>query len=38
MEKEEYIEKINIILKGIDDLWILNQIYRCVVNMTKEED
>lgn len=37
MEKEEYIEKINIILKSIDDLWILNQIYRCAVNITKED-
>ena len=38
MSKEEYIEKINEIISKVDDLWILNQICRFSVNMTKESE
>lgn len=36
MDKEQYIEKIFEIINGIADTWLLKQIYRCVVNLTKE--
>ena len=37
MNKEQYIEKITEIIKGISDTWLLKQIYRCAVNITKEQ-
>lgn len=36
--KKKYLEEIFKILSGVDDLWILNVIYRFTVNMTKKED
>lgn len=36
--KEEYIRKINGILSAIKDTYILEQIYRCCVCVTKEEE
>lgn len=35
MNKEEYINAINVLISKIDDIWILEQIYRCVINITK---
>lgn len=37
MNKKEYIKQIVKILLKINDTWVLNQIYRCVVNVTKED-
>ncbi len=34
--KEELIKKIVDILSNINDLWVLNQIYRFAVNITKK--
>lgn len=40
MNNEEYISEerntISELIAGIDDLWILNQIRKFIVNMTKE--
>lgn len=36
--KEELIRKINEILDTITDTWILEQIYKCSVNMTEQEE
>lgn len=33
--KKDYLEKINIILSSIDNLWILNEILRFCENITK---
>lgn len=33
--KEEYIKKINELLSAIDDIWTLNEILRCIENITK---
>lgn len=38
MNREECIASINEILQKTDDLWIVWQIYRTVVNMTKEQE
>lgn len=38
MEREEYLSKISEILSGVTDLWVLNLIYRCIVNVTKESE
>ena len=37
MSKKEYITAINEILEKITPLWLLDMIYVCVVNVTKEE-
>lgn len=37
-EKEWYMEKIVEIVDQIDDIWILNQIHKFAINMTKEGD
>lgn len=37
MNREECIGAITEILHKTDDLWILWQIYRTAINMTKEE-
>lgn len=37
MSKKDYIKQIVKILLSINDIWVLNQIYRCVVNITKED-
>jgi hypothetical protein len=36
--KREYLKKIFKILSGINDMWVLEQVYRCAVNITKQED
>ena len=36
-EKEEYMEKTIEIMRQVNDVWILVQIYRCAVNMTEED-
>ncbi len=36
MSKKDYIKQIVKILLKTDDTWILKQIYRCAVNMTRE--
>ena len=36
MTKEEYITEINKILEKIDFIWLLDQIYRFCVNLTKD--
>lgn len=36
LSKDQYIEKITEIINEISDTWLLEQIYRCVVNVTKE--
>lgn len=36
-KKEEYIEKTTDIMRQVDDVWILEQIYRCAVHMTEED-
>lgn len=33
--EQEYRELIMELLEGIQDEWILMQIYRCIVNITK---
>jgi hypothetical protein len=33
--EQEYKELIIELLEGIQDEWILMQIYRCIVNITK---
>lgn len=38
MSKIEYLEKINEIINKVDDTWILYQILRFTVNMTKESN
>lgn len=38
MSKVEYLEKINEIINKTDDVWILYQILRFTVNMTKESE
>lgn len=38
MEREEYLSKISEILSGVTDLWVLDLIYRCIVNATKESE
>lgn len=38
MEKKQYIEKIAEIINGISDTWLLEQIYRCAVNITKDQN
>ena len=41
MSNEEYIleerNAISELIAGIDDLWILNQIHMCIVNITRED-
>lgn len=34
--KEQILSEISRILNTIDDTWVLNQIYRFMVNMTRE--
>lgn len=36
-EKDRLIAAINEILHATDSLWILEQIYRCAKNMTRED-
>ena len=36
--KKKYLKKIFFFFFGINDMWILEQIYRCAVNITKQED
>lgn len=38
MEREEYLSKISEIISGVTDIWVLNLIYRCIVNATKESE
>lgn len=35
--KKRYLEKTFKILSSVQDIWILEQVYRCAVNITKEE-
>ncbi len=35
--RKEYVKKIFKILVSVDNVWILEQIYRCAVNITKDE-
>lgn len=35
-EREAYKEKILMMLEEVNDEWILKQIYRTIVNITKE--
>lgn len=37
MSKKDYIKQIVKILLNVNDTWVLKQIYRCTVNMTKED-
>ena len=34
---KEYLKKIFKILSSVQDIWILEQVYRCVVNITRED-
>ncbi len=34
--KKRYLKKIFRILSSVQDIWILEQVYRCAVNITKE--
>lgn len=34
--KRKYIKEIVKILRQIDSVWLLEQVYRCVVNVTRE--
>lgn len=36
--KKEYLKKIFKILSMVNDTWVLEQVYRCAVNITKQED
>lgn len=36
MSKKDYIKQIIKILLKTNDTWILKQIYRCAVNITRE--
>ena len=36
--KDEYFRKINGILSAVTDTWILGQIYKFAINMTKDEE
>lgn len=35
--RRTYLKKIFKILAAVDSVWILEQIYRCAVNITKED-
>lgn len=35
--KKDYLKKIFKILLNVQDVWILEQIYRCAINITKGE-
>lgn len=35
MSKRQYIKKILKILRGVNDLWVLDQICRFTINMTE---
>lgn len=37
MEAEEYRKKIAELVENIDNFWVLRQVYRFIVNMTKKE-
>lgn len=37
MNKKDYIKEIVKILLQVNDTWVLKQIYRYTVNMTKED-
>lgn len=37
MEAEEYRKKIAELVDNIDNFWVLRQVYRFIVNMTKKE-
>lgn len=37
MKVEHYKKKIVEMIEKIQDTWILEQIYRCIVNMVKED-
>lgn len=34
--KKRYLKKILKILSSVQNVWILEQVYRCAVNITKE--
>lgn len=34
---EDYKSKIIELVEKIEDNWILKQIYRCIINITKED-
>lgn len=36
-EREVYREKIIEMIRGIDDLWILNQIHKMIIHIIKED-
>ena len=36
MDKNDYREKITEMIDNIEDIWILKQIYRCILNIIKE--
>lgn len=36
--KREYLKKIFKILSMVNDMWVLEQIYRCAVNITREDE
>lgn len=35
--KNRYLKKIFKILSSVQDIWILEQVYRCAVNIIKED-
>lgn len=37
MKKSEYLRKILKVIADIDSVWVLEQIYRFAVNMTRED-
>lgn len=38
MEKKKYLKRIFRVLAGVNDAWVLKQIYRCVIHMVEDED
>lgn len=34
--KKRYLKKIFKILSSVQEIWILEQVYRCAVNITKK--
>lgn len=38
MGKKEYLKRIFRVLAGVNDVWVLKQIYRCVIHMVEDED
>lgn len=38
MKRSEYLRKILKVIANIDSVWVLEQIYRFAVNMTRETE